>query len=72
MDSDSDGVLILIFCYGFLIGWILIGWTLVAFWIQICWTLDFGFGLVGLGWRYSGGVVGGVWSLWVCYWWWVV
>ena len=33
MDSDSDGVLILIFCYGFLIGWILIGWTLVGFWI---------------------------------------
>ena len=33
VDSDSDGVLILIFCYGFLIGWILIGWTLVGFWI---------------------------------------
>ena len=46
-------------------------------WLDFGWILDldlldFGFGLVGLGWRYSGGVVGGVWSLWVCYWWWVV
>ena len=69
MDSDSDGVLILIFCYGFLIGWILIGWTLVGFWIQICWILDLDWlvwvGVIVVVWwvvfGHCGSVIGGGW-----------
>ena len=40
----------------------LIGWTLVGFWIPHCWTLDFGFRLVGLvvvWWWCGGGDCGG-------------
>ena len=63
VDSNSDGVWILIFCYGFLFldsdGWIL---DSDGVWV--------GFGLVGLVWRSGGGgmvvtVVGGVWLSWV-------
>ena len=36
VDSDYDGVWILIFCHGFLFFWI----RMVGFWIPIGWTLD--------------------------------
>ena len=72
LDSNSNGVLILIFCYGFLFfgfGWLDFGFQQVGLWDSDgVWV---GFGLVGLGWRggHGGGVgvtvVGRVWLSWV-------
>ena len=63
LDSNFDGVLIFIFCYGFLFfgfGWLDFGFQLVGLWDSDgVWV---GFGLVGLGWR--GGHGGGVGVVW--------
>ena len=63
VDSDSDGVWILIFCHGFLFFWI----RMVGFWIPrgLGWIQ---IGWFGLTWWRCGMVatlVGGVWSSWV-------